>query len=329
MAHELLIKNGNAAMMYFGETPWHGLGEKLDKPATSAEAIKAAKLDWEVRKAPLYLKSGARYRVVNGNFAVVRTDEREPIPLGIVGASYQLLQNREAFIWFDEIVGQGAAIYHTAGVLGNGERVWILAKLPGEIRVKGDDVSEKFLLLSNSHDGESSVQLKFTPIRVVCQNTLTMALNSGRTVKISHNSSLKKRMEKAKENLGIITNRFQNIEKEFQRLAEIQMTGNRLAGYLSEVFPMPADEADELAKKRVELARRDSQMFFETGRGNNLANIRGTLWAAYNGIAEFIDYGKTRRNRSQRLDNIWFGGGYLTKARAFRVAIAKAAEWNN
>jgi len=329
MAHELLIKNGNAAMMYFGETPWHHLGKKLDKPATSAEAIKAAQLDWEVSKATLYLKSGARYRAAKGNFAVVRTDEREPTPLGIVGSSYRPLQNREAFVWFDEIVGQGAAIYHTAGALGNGERAWILAKLPGEIRVKGDDVSEKFLLLSNSHDGESSVQLKFTPIRVVCKNTLTMALNSGRAVKISHNSSLARRMEEAKKNLGIITNRFQKIENDFQRLAEIQMTGNRLAGYLGEVFPMPADETDEPAIKRVELARQDSQALFHTGRGNSAANIRGTLWAAYNGITEFIDYGRTRRNPSQRLENIWFGGGYLTKARAFKIAITKAGEWSN
>lgn len=162
MAHELSTENGKAAMMYVGQVPWHGLGQKLDKPATSAEAIKAAHLDWEVAKVPLYLKGSNGYRLADETFAIVRSDVSHPAPLGIVGTSYQPLQNRAAFVWFDEIVGQDAAIYHTAGALGSGERVWILAKLPGEIRVKGDDIAEKFLLLSNSHDGKSSVQVKFS-----------------------------------------------------------------------------------------------------------------------------------------------------------------------
>jgi phage/plasmid-like protein (TIGR03299 family) len=330
MAHELLIENGKAAMMYVGEkAPWHGLGQKLDKPATSAEAIKAAHLDWEVAKVPLYMKGRKQYRPVKAKYAVVRTDQPQPEPMGIVAENYQPLQNREAFTWFDEIVGHGAAIYHTAGALGNGERVWVLAKLPGEIRVKGEDVSEKFLLLSNSHDGESSVQVKFTPIRVVCQNTLTMALSSGQTVKISHTRSLKERMEAAKENLGIIHEQFLKIEKDFQQLAEIQIKKAGLDEYLAAVFPMPSDDKDTAAINRVTTARQKSGQLFETGRGNGAEKVRGTLWAAYNGIAEFVDYGSTRRDASQRLESIWFGSGYLTKARAFNVAGKKAAEWKN
>ena len=330
MAHELLIENGKAAMMYVGDkVPWHGLGQKLDNPATSAEALKAARLDWEVAKVPLYMKGKKQYRPVKAKYAVVRTDLAKPEPLGIVGENYQPLQNREAFAWFDEIVGHGAAIYHTAGALGDGERVWVLAKLPGEIRVKGEDVSNKFLLLSNSHDGESSVQVKFTPIRVVCQNTLTMALSSGRTVKISHTRSLKERMEAAKVNLGIINEQFQKIGIDFQRLAEIQINKARLGEYLATVFPMPSDDKDAAAINRVKTARQKSGQLFETGRGNAAANIEGTLWAAYNGVAEFVDYGSTRRDASQRLENIWFGGGYLTKARAFSVAGKKAVEWKN
>jgi phage/plasmid-like protein (TIGR03299 family) len=267
MAHELLIENGKAAMMYVGEAPWHGLGQKLDKPATAAEAIKAARLDWEVAKIPLYVKAKRQYRQVAATYATVRTDRPVPAPLGIVGQDYEPLQNRDAFKWFDGIVGQGAAIYHTAGVLGIGERVWILAKLPGEIRVKGEDICEKFLLLSNSHDGQSSVQVKFTPIRVVCQNTLTMALSSGRTVRITHTRSIQERMEAAKENLGIIRDRFRRIEKDFQRFAEVPMTGNRLTVYLGAVFPLPQDEHDKAARKRVEIARQECRRLFDVGRG--------------------------------------------------------------
>jgi phage/plasmid-like protein (TIGR03299 family) len=167
-------------MMYVGAEPWHGLGQKLDGPATSVEAIQAAHLDWDVIKVPLFTKQRGRYRDIPNRFGVVRADKSskgDTAVLGIVGASYKPFQNRQAFAWFDGIVGEGKAIYHTAGALGEGERVWILAKLPGEIRVLGDDVVNKFLLLSNSHDGESSIQVKFTPIRVVCNNTLTMALS--------------------------------------------------------------------------------------------------------------------------------------------------------
>src|SRR5467141_3457753 len=147
MPHQLSETDGKVEMMYVGEKPWHGLGQKLDKPATSVEAIQAAHLDWDVIKVPLFTKQRGRYRDILNKFGVVRADKfskGDTAILGIVGTSYKLLQNRQAFAWFDGIVGEGRAIYHTAGALGDGERVWILAKLPGEIRVVGDDVVNKF-----------------------------------------------------------------------------------------------------------------------------------------------------------------------------------------
>lgn len=179
MAHELEIRNGKASMMYVGDLPWHGLGTALQKPATATEAIKAAKLDWEVVKTPVYACVGNNRLVPTDSFAVVRSDmvdKPECEVLGVVGKDYTPLQNRDAFSFFDPIAGEGAAIYHTAGVLAGGRRVWMLAKLPGETRVIGDDISHKYLLLFNSHDGSGAVGVKFTPVRVVCQNTLTMAL---------------------------------------------------------------------------------------------------------------------------------------------------------
>ncbi len=249
--------------------------------------------------------------------------------LGLVGNNYKPLQNRNAFAWFDGIVGTGAAIYHTAGALGCGERIWILAKLPGEIRIVGDDVADKYLLLSNSHDGESSVQVKFTPIRVVCKNTLTMALGRGPTLRVSHIASLGKRMEQVKENLGIIGKGYETIQNQFQAMTRVQLNQGRLAEYLEQVIPEPQDKTDDRARKRVAEARRSSAVLFDSGRGNNLAGVKGTLWAGYNGVAEYIDFRPTKQNPNQRLDSIWFGSGYLTKARAFKVALAKAVEWKN
>lgn len=319
-------------MMYVGEVPWHGLGTALSKPATAAEAIKAASLDWTVNKAPLHYTVGQRLWPVPDQFAVVRSDspDGKPLPvLGIVGRNYTPLQNRDAFSWFDGIVGEGAAIYHTAGALGDGERVWILAKLPGEIRVVGDDIADKFLLLSNSHDGSATVQVKFTPIRVVCQNTLTMALRSGPTVRIAHTRDLKQRMISARMKLGIIQKEFGRLEEGFRRMAKVQVTGDRLAKYLELVLPAPADEENTRAIRRVELARAKTAALFETGRGNSLPQVRGSLWAAYNAVTEFVDHCQPARSDERRLDSIWFGDGYLTKARAYRVAVHHVAAWKN
>src|SRR5688500_3965559 len=139
MAHEIHIDNGGrASMMYVGEEPWHGLGTPLQSPATSTEAIQAANLDWTVVKKPLAAIEGKRVLRVPDLYATVRTDwwdgaEDTPV-FGVVGRNYTPLQNRDAFSFFDDIVGRDAAVYHTAGALGNGERVWILAKLPDVIR---------------------------------------------------------------------------------------------------------------------------------------------------------------------------------------------------
>ena len=227
MAHNLEIKNGEASMMYVGEEPWHGLGTKLESPASAAEAIEAAKLDWEVKKVPLYAGSGRRRVALKNRFAVVRKDlwgKKQCEALGVVGSQYTPLQNREAFSFFDPIVGEKAAVYHTAGVLGDGKRIWILAKLPEDIRVINDDITHKFLLLSNSHDGTSAVQVKFTPIRVVCQNTLTIALNKGPTVWVVHTQNIHERLREAERLLGIVKEGFDEIEKTFKAMVQVEMS---------------------------------------------------------------------------------------------------------
>src|ERR1041384_6998698 len=166
MAHRIQITGGTAALMYVGQDPWHGLGTKLNKPATAAEAIRAAKLDWRVKKVPLYAWGDGIAYPIDGSFTVVPENRwgQEKCPtFGIVGNNYTPLQNHECFEFFDPIVDEGEAIYHTAGALDDGRRVWLLAKLPDDIRVVGKDIAQKYLLLCNSHDGSGSVQIKFTP----------------------------------------------------------------------------------------------------------------------------------------------------------------------
>jgi phage/plasmid-like protein (TIGR03299 family) len=336
VSHDINVRNGEAAVMVVGQPAWHNLGTVLDKPATAAQAISAAKLDWEVIKQPLFAGESEHWAVPD-YFAVVRGDDwqkKKATVLGIVGKDYTPLQNRDAFQFFDPIVGEKAAAYHTAGALGEGERVWILAKLPEDIQVIGDDITNKFLLLSNSHDGGSAVQIKFTPIRVVCQNTLTMALREGPTLRIAHTKDVHERLRVAANLLNAIKVRYSAIEKTFGGMVKVRMNGERLSEYLLSVFPDPTPGNDEVRYQRaLNQAHRDraeSEYRAEFGRGTELKGVRGTLWGAYNGVAEYIDYSRFGRFAPDRqVQAIWFGDGYSAKARAYRVAEEKAKTWSS
>lgn len=325
--------------MVVGEPAWHRVGTVLNRPATAAEAIRAAHLDWSVIKQALY--AGEReHRAIQGYYAVVRSDDWEnkkdgtAKTLGIVSDGYTPVQNRDAFTFFDFIVGQNAAVYHTAGALGDGERVWILAKLPDDIRVIGDDITQKYLLLSNSHDASSAVQIKFTPIRVVCQNTLTMALSQGPTLRIPHTKDVQQRLRLAANMLNRVNIRYSEIADVFKRMAEIQMNGERLREYLGEIFPDPRREPDDDRSERllaqVRKDRAGAEVLFSSGKGNTQKGVNGTLWAAYNGVTEYVDYKKYSKAAPDRqVETIWFGSGYSAKARAYAVAESHLSAWQN
>jgi phage/plasmid-like protein (TIGR03299 family) len=324
MAHQLFEEDGQHSMMYFGEVPWHGLGQRPDQPATAAQAIKAGGLDWTVSKEPVFVEvKGARVEVPDRLATVRLRSNGELVPLGIVSNGYKVLQNREAFTFFDAIVGEGAAIYHTAGALDEGRRIWILAKLPGEIRVTNEDITEKFLLLSNSHDGSRAVRVMFTPIRVVCQNTLTMAEGRGDFISIRHSGDFHQRFESAAKMLGIINTRYAEIEQAFQFLVKNEISQQALVAYLNAVFPPPEEGAPKWVRDYSERARSGAAERFETGMGNNLKGVRGTLWAAYNGITEFVDHEKGPWTEKS-MKSAWFGSGCEAKQKAFRIALEVA-----
>jgi len=301
------------SMMYFGQRPWHGLGTELDKPATAEDAIICAGLDWEVQKYPMHLEVGPGEPMVQipDAYATVRVRpggkiNRQDI-LGVVGERYLPLQNKDAFAFFDAIVGERQAIYHTAGVLGKGERIWLLAKLPGEIVVPGNDITEKFLLLTNSHNGNSSVQVKFTPIRVVCQNTLSAAMSDGGDiVNIRHTSYMDGRLKEAHKLLNITNTYYQRLDEVFKAMARKPLDVAGFDTYLSAVLPEASDET-----------RGNVTSVFEMGAGSDIQAIRGTLWAGYNAFTEYSDWHRPRVKSEKRLNSIWFGSGAQIKQRAF------------
>ena len=313
MSHNLNETNKKTSMMYVGETPWHRLGTKLDKPATAAEAIEAAQLNFNVEKWSLKTVSGSL--PVENHFATVRTDTKEV--LGVVGSRYEPIQNKDAFTMFDSLVGEGEAIYHTAGALGKGERIWILAKMPDYIRINGNDLVEKYLLLVNSHDGSSVVRVKLTPIRVVCDNTLSIALNgTEQEVRIRHTTQAVERLKQAHEILGLTNRLYEQLNYIFNRMSKTKVTHVTLNDYVKKVFPDPPiverlSRTENIRHKVLELS--------EVGTGANMA--KGSLWGAYNAVTEFVDHIRLdAKNDSTRLKSMWFGSGEGIKKRAFTVA---------
>lgn len=311
-------------MMYVGDKPWHGLGKRLDNAATAEEAIKAAGLDWEVHKEPIYLRNGTT--PIPKHHAIVRKDQG--LPLGIVGDRYAPLQNRSAFSFFDAIVGLKEAIYHTAGALGQGEIIWILAKLNGVVRVVGDDVTEKYLLLTNRHDGGGAVQILWTPIRVVCANTLSMALSREDEelhTSLRHTRSLGLKVEGVRQALGIINAKFDIFGSTAKKFASVQLTTQVWRSYLQRLNLAPKPDQEDRAKDNASKLMEEVSALFERGRGNDMRGVKGTLWGGYNAVIEYTDYLRNCKGSIEnRTKSLLFGSGAVLKRQAWLEALALA-----
>lgn len=310
------------SMMYTGETPWHRLGTKLDNPATAEEAITAAGLDWDTQLQPVYTAPDRSVKVKD-RYVVCRTDrldQKDGGQLGLVGKNYTPLSNREAFGFLDPVVGEGAAIYHTAGSLRGGRRVWMLAKLPGHIRVVGDDLVDKFLLLSSSHDGTSSVRIGYTPIRVVCQNTLNLALRGMGGVSIRHGKEVADKVKQAHKLLGLVSETFDEAGTIMQQMAATPIASEQqLRDFYLRVLPAPkeVDEQDRL--KHQQKIERWTELY-EAGDGNQMPGVRNTLWAGYNTITQWADRDSYTSRNKEPLNTMWFGEAERIKRNAFDVA---------
>lgn len=310
-------------MAYAGATPWHGLGTSVKEVMTSEEAIKAGGLNWEVEKKKIHFESKEKKEMIEfpGKFATVRTDK--DVGLGIVGGQYTIMQNHEAFTFFDNIVTKKEAIYHTVGSLGKGQKIWLLAKLPKSIEVVHDDVVDQYLLLSNSHDGTSAVSVRFTPIRVVCQNTLVAAFNSSSyVVNVRHSSKMHGKVEEAQRILGISKEFYTHFEEMAKAMVKKPLTEDTLETLLKGIG-YGKDKEDSTRSSNI----RDTIMkYIETGKGNTSKRVKGTLWAGVNGIVEYVDYGRLTKDMgdgvvSNRLESVWFGGGATIKLKAWNTAV--------
>lgn len=338
MSHEV------ETMMFAGETPWHGLGRQVERTITTEEAIVAAGLDWEVGLRGLVTEGETCYgggEAVAHKASFRKSDGRI---LGVVGPAWKPLQNREAFAFFDPFLATGEACLETAGSLREGRRVWVLAALnlaPSVIVAKADDVVKKYVLLSNSHDGTTAIKVGFTPIRVVCANTLAMAHADGAStlLRVRHTKNSADALVAVRDVMNTANHSFEATAEQYRLLATKDIVEADLKRYVNAVF----------APKRVALAKSKRsvgmvlvsqiidgilededdlrsnvfpkiQQLFETGRGNNLRGVRGTMWAAYNAVTEYLAY-ERGANAAVRLNESWFGSGHALNGRAFTAAL--------
>lgn len=299
--------------------PWNRVGTPLDHPATAAEAIRAAGLDWSVALEHVNDLRGSR---IPGARALVRTDRMEPI--SVVGTGYRPIQNVDAFRFADLLVGEGKAVYESAGSLDNGRRIWLEAKLPGDVWVAGEDSVKKYLLLTNPHFRGSSLWVLLTARRLACENMLFAALSQGRpyAVRIRHTGDIAGQVAEAQKVLGISLKYYDSFGEQARHFASRQLTASAVKRYFEDLVPDPKEaEPVRAASTRETLLR-----LFETGRGSDLPGARGTLWGALNAVSEFVDHerptrGSATTERMARWKSAIFGSGRDLKERAWHRAL--------
>ena len=349
MAHNINFNSTTGRYSFFSvkEKAWHGLGQVVEQYPTSEEAIKHAGLDYEVIKTPLYTKGSGIIETTNGieigsselevpsYYANIRADNNAV--LGVVGKDYHIVQNREAFNFFDAIVGGSQGIlYETAGALGQGERIFITAKLPDYIRVgNGDDVTEKYIFLTTSHDGSGSITAAFTPIRIVCQNTLNASLRSmSNVVRIKHTSGAKQHLENAHKVMGLADTLSNQLEGIFNQWAKVKVTDQEVKK-LIQLALCPNKETLDLLKKGADdevstvfkNVVQDAFAYAMTSDTQQMDTTKGTLFGAYNAVTGYYQNVRNYKDDEAKLQSIVMGGTAQIKSqKAFELCTAFSIE---
>jgi phage/plasmid-like protein (TIGR03299 family) len=318
MSHEV------ETMMYAREVPWHRLGTAVDQEVEARAAIKLGGLDWECEKRPVFLSGAAQVdgipvigQAVENRKAVVRkTDDKI---LGLVTDAYKIIQNSDCFGFMDSIIGEGQAVYHTAGSLYGGRIVFLTVKLPEDAIVGPDKVSQ-YILLFSSHDGTQSLSVRWTPVRVVCANTLEFAQgNCSQTFHVRHRENYQTKIDEARNVMDLTRHYYKQMEIQFNKMLETPFEVGHMVSLAKQLIPISEDRScrsTASARKVVQLTN-----LFEEGLGHK--EVGKNRWAAYNAVTEFVDHHATYRAREgvdpdeNKLNSIIFGGGHEFKQKAF------------
>ena len=344
MAHNLNYNDKTQKHSFFSvqQKAWHNLGQIVQDYPTSKEALEFAGLDYTVEKRPVFTYDTENFKAnpdtdivipeleVPGYFATMRTDTDQV--LGLVGRDYKIVQNVDAFSFFDSIVGGDGIMYETAGALGNGERIFITAKLPDYIKVGREDLIEKYLFLTTSHDGYGSITAAFTPIRIVCNNTLNMALrNCTNTIKIRHTQSAQDRLKEAHKVMGISNKLAEELDGIFNQWAKVRITDSEVKK-LIQLAMVPNKEVlrniqtgnlDDLSSCFKNICD-TAYEYAMTSPSQQTETTKGTLFGAYNSISGYFQNVRTYKNEEAKFKSIMYGTGLLRTQTAFELCSAFA-----
>jgi len=312
MSHEV------ETMAYAGETPWHGLGVPVSNDLTPTQMMQKAGLDWNVREVESFVEYNGQ-KMLTGQKSLIR--ETDGKILTNVGRDWKPLQNSEAFEFFGEYVMAGDMEMNTAGSLKGGQMVWALAKVKESFELfKGDQV-DAYFLFANPHLYGKSIDIRFTPVRVVCNNTLSLSLNttSSNAVKVGHRAEFN--AEDVKEALGIASEKMQTYKQYAEFLGSKRFSAEKLIEYYNEVFPRTADKRVQNKSLSAETLSRNAKLCFDNLESQPGANYaEGSWWQAFNSVTYITDHHQGR-NSDNRLYSSWWGGNQVRKRNALETAI--------
>lgn len=283
-------------MFYTREKPWHGLGTMVAEAPNSKDALRLAGLNWKVLQEPVYTENE---ELIQGYKANVRDTDRKV--LGVVTDRYKVIQNEEAFAFTDALLGEGIR-YETAGSLQEGRRVWMLARLPREFIIGGERISP-YMVFSNTHDGSGAVKTALTPIRVVCNNTLNLALRTAkRSWSMIHTGDISGKIEEAKNTLLLADEYMTALGQEFENLRKIKLSEKQVLDYIKILLPME-ENYSLLQKRGVEKLRADMKMrYFDAP---DLKDVGNNGYRFVNAVSDFATHSTPRRKTANYKENIF------------------------
>ena len=338
MSANLMIDNktGETAFVNnvknINDRAWHLTGKEVNHAMTYEEAIKESHLDYNVATRRLKVSYKKKDIFVPGKMATINEGNGEI--LGEVSSTYHVVQNIDAFGFFTDIVGKKEAIFETAGALGKGEKIFVSAKLPSYIKVGGKDVIEKYLFLTNSHDGWGALQAAFTPIRIVCNNTLNAALaNCSNRVVIRHTKNAKDAIDNAKNIMKIVDTRTKDLEQAYQQMAKVKITDEELLDFIKKVMVKPLPQKEQISNEEyvAQYSKRSLNLvdsIFEYSQSNEsqlLETTKGTAFGAYNAITGYFQNLKDWKSPDEKLDALIItdrSDAFKKTQKAFDLAIA-------
>ena len=284
------------SMFYVRETPWHGLGTRVEEALSSEEALAAAGLDWNVVQKKIYTED---WNNVPGFYANIRDSDNRV--LGVVTQRYRIVQNREAFAFTDGLLGEGVR-YEMAGSLRDGRKTWILARLPKQYRLAGDKVMP-YLVFCNSHDGSGSIKAAMTPIRVICNNTLNLALQRAERIwTASHTGDMEGKLQDAKRTLFMAENYMNELSKEADRLCRRKVSDAEVREYIRMLLPV-ADNATETTEKNIKKLREDLRDRYY--HAPDLGEVGKNGYRFINAVSDFATHAKPLRETARYKENLF------------------------